>query len=225
LNINNTEEGDMSGKFYRYCFAVVCTVLLAAVSTAYAGGHKVVKPIVKIAVDPKIEADVIAVVHDTAARWTSQDYASVLGLWDPGEAFPTYLAEEQSQWFVGWDRLRGYLDPPRPNPVIQAMREDMSGIQVKQIGPDLAIAIWYMHFEMKTIAGKPIGEDVRVSAVLRNTDKGWRYIHWAESPKSAPVYLEDLLEKDVRPDWNEFFEQAQKDKKAVWKRKKEQKNK
>ena len=37
--------------------------------------------------------------------------------------------------------------------------------------------------------------------------------------------IADLLEKDVRPDWNEFFEQAQKDKKAVLKRKKEQKNK
>lgn len=34
---------------------------------------------------------------------------------------PTYIAEKSAQWFVGWERLRGYLDPPRPNPAIEAL--------------------------------------------------------------------------------------------------------
>ena len=143
----------------------------------------------------------------------------MLELWDPNEPFPTYLAEEQSQWFIGWDRLRGYLDPPRPNPIIEAIREQMRDVKVKLIADDLAIAVWEMKFEMKTIGSNPIGEDVRVSAVLRNTDDGWKYIHWAESPKTAMVYIEDLFEKDISPDWDEYFEGAQKRKKEVWKRK------
>ncbi len=194
-------------------------VLLVAVTasiSAVAGGHKVVTPPVKVEVDPDIEAAVSAVIYETAERWNSQDFSSLLELWDPDEPYPFYLAEEQSQWFVGWDRLRGYLDPPRPNPIVEAIREEMSGIQVKQIAPDLAIAIWYMHFEMKTIGSNPIGEDVRVSAVLRNTSEGWRYIHWAESPKTAMVYIEDLFEKDVAPGWDEYFDGAQQRKKAVW---------
>jgi len=203
----------------RKLFMALTALLL--VSTAWAGGHKVVKPMVPIPVDPAIEKAVQEVVYDTARRWNSQDFATLLELWDPDEEFPTYLAEEQAQWFVGWPRLREYLDPPRPNPAIEAIRETMYDIQVKEIGPGLAIAIWEMDFEMKVIASNPIHERVRVSAVLRETDNGWKYIHWAESPQTAMVYIENLYEKEISDDWDEFFEQAQKDKKEVWRKKRE----
>jgi hypothetical protein len=199
--------------------AAASALLLNA--SAIAGGHKRVLPPVAIEVDPDVEAAVTAIVHDTAARWNSQDYATVLELWDPDEPYPTYLAEEQAQWFVGWERLRNYLDPPRPNPFVEAIREEMFNIQVKQIAPDLAIAVWEMHFEMKTLGSNPIGEEVRVSAVLRNTADGWRYIHWAESPKTAMVYIEDLFEKDVAPGWDEYYEGAKQRKKDAWQRKKQ----
>ncbi len=199
-------------------------LLIAALcisSMAQAGGHKVVKPKVTISVDAEVEAGVIETLMETEKRWNSQDFATILELWDEDQEFPTYIAEEQSQWFVGWDRLRGYLDPPRPNPAIEALRMDYYDIQVKQIAPDLAIAIWYLHFEMKVIASNPIGEDVRASAVFRKKDDGWKFIHYAESPKAAPVFLEDLMETQVRDDWDEFFEQAQQNKKEVWRRKRE----
>ncbi len=208
----------------RPVLVTVTSALLIAlgIAPASAGGHKRVVPPPDIDVDPQVEADVRAVVHATAERWNSQDFSTVLELWDPDERFPTYLAEEQAQWFIGWDRLREYLDPPRPNPAVEAIREEMYDIRVKQIAPDLAIAVWYMHFEMKTIASNPIGEDIRVSAVLRNTPAGWRYIHWAESPKTAMVYIEDLFEKDVEPGWDEYYEGAVERKREVWRRKREQ---
>ena len=112
--------------------------------------------------------------------------------------------------------------PPKANPVVEAIREEMSDIHVKQIAPDLAIAVWYMHFEMKVIASKPIGEDIRVSAVLRNTPIGWRYIHWAESPKTAMVYIEDLFEKDVDPGWDEYFDGAKQRKREFWRNKRKE---
>ena len=198
---------------------VVFVLTLMAMPGALAGAHKRVLPLVPIEVDAAVEAGVKAVVLDTAARWNSQDYATVLELWDPDEPYPTYLAEEQAQWFVGWDRLNDYLDPPRPNPIVEAIREEMSNIQVKQIGPDLAIAIWEMRFHMKRVMANAIGESVRVSAVLRNTDDGWRYIHWAESPKTAMVYIEDLFEKDKDDDWDEFFEEAKEKRKEVVRKK------
>ena len=206
---------------YAISFCLIVFICLSPLAPASAGGHKKVVPPPKIEVDAKVEAAVRAVVNDTAERWNSQDFASLLELWDPNEAYPTYLAEEQAQWFIGWDRLREYLDPPKANPVVEAIRETMSDIAVKQIAPDLAIAVWYMHFEMKVIASNPIGEDIRVSAVLRNTADGWRYIHWAESPKTAMVYIEDLFEKDVEPGWNEYYEGAKQRKRDVWRKKKE----
>ena len=203
------------------CASALLAVALFTGSIAQAGGHKVVKPKVGIPVDPDVEAGVIATLMETEARWNSQDFATILELWDEDQAVPTYIAEEQSQWFVGWDRLRGYLDPPRPNPAIEALRMDYYDIQVKQIAPDLAIAIWYLHFEMKVIASNPIGENVRASAVFRKKDDGWKFIHYAESPKAAPVFLEDLMETQVRDDWDEFYEQAQQNKKEIWRRKRE----
>jgi len=208
--------------FRRPALSLATCVLISlfASAAAVAGAHKTVLPPVPIDVANDVEMGVTATVLETARRWNSQDYASVLELWDPNEAYPTYLAEEQAQWFVGWPRLREYLDPPRPNPIIEAIREEMSGIQVKQIGPDLAIAIWYMKFHMKRFMANAIGEDVRVSAVLRNTPEGWRYIHWAESPKTAMVYIEDLFERNVDDDWDEYFEAARERRKEVVRRKK-----
>ena len=187
-----------------------------------AGAHKTVTPMVTIDVSPEVEAAVTAVVYETAERWNSQDFSSVLELWDQNEPFPTYLAEEQAQWFVGWNRLRDYLDPPAPNPIIEVLREEMSKIQVNQIAPDLAIAIWEMHFEMKVRGSNPIGEDVRVSAVLRNTPEGWRYIHWAESPKATMIYIENLFEQGVAEGWDEYYKAAMQRKKEVWQSKRQQ---
>lgn len=142
-------------------------------------------------------AAVEAVIHETAERWNSQDYASVLALWDPDEPVPFYLAEEQRSWFIGWEPLRAYLDPPRPSPAVQGIREEMRNVQVKIVAPGIAVAAWEMHFEMKIIGRPPIGEEVRVSAVLRRTGAGWRYVHWAESPMTASMYLQTLMEKEV----------------------------
>lgn len=201
---------------------VFSMLLLFPATQAISGGHKVVKPMVPISVDPEVEAGVIATIMETEKHWNSQDYRRILELWDEDEPVPTYIAEEQSQWFVGWERLREYLDPPRPNPAIEALRMDFYDIQVKQIAPDLAIAIWNHYFEMKVIASNPIGEEVRGSGVFRKKEDGWKWIHYAESPKTAAVFLEDLMEKQVKDDWDEFFVEAQANKKAAWKRKKEE---
>lgn len=193
------------------------TVLAALmVSTSvFAGGHKTPVQRVEVEVDPGVEAAVTAVVHGTAERWNSQDFSRVLEMWDKNEKYPFYLAEEQAGWFVGWDQVNAYLDPPKQSPFVEAIRLEMRDVQVKQIAPDLAIAIWYMHFEMKTLGSNPIGEEVRASGVFRNTDEGWRFIHYAESPKTAMVYIEDLFEKDVEPGWDEYFKGAQERKQAL----------
>ena len=142
-------------------------------------------------------AAIKALVHHTADTWNTQDFRKVLDLWDPDEEVPFYLAEEQDGWFIGWEDLRAYLAPPLPSPVVEGLREEMYDISVKLIADDLAIAAWYMHFEMKIRGRLPIGEDVRVSAVFRKKPEGWRYIHWAESPMTALAYMDKLVQRDV----------------------------
>ena len=84
-------------------------------------------------------AEVEALIHATAEAWNSQDFASVLDLWDPAEPTPFYLAEEQEDWFIGWERLRAYLAPPKPSPAVQGIREEMRDIHVKFPAPGLAL--------------------------------------------------------------------------------------
>ena len=105
----------------------------------------------------EIEA-IKAFIHHTAEVWNTQDFRKVLDLWDQDEEVPFYLAEEQERWFLGWEPLRAYLAPPLPNPVLEALREEMYDISVKLIADDLAIAVWYMHFEMKMRGRSPLGE-------------------------------------------------------------------
>jgi hypothetical protein len=184
----------MSLKFIGFkCWGLLALlVMIQALSVNADSGNKNMSN-----TDSNVEREVTALIHDTAERWNSQDFTQVLELWDKNEPVPFYLAEEQDDWFIGWDALNNYLNPPRVNPVLQGLREEMHNIHVKQIAPGLAIAAWDMHFEMKMRGSKPIGEDVRVSAVLRKTEEGWRYIHWAESPMTATMYMKRLLEKNV----------------------------
>ena len=142
-------------------------------------------------------AEVEALIHATAEAWNSQDFSRVLDLWDPAEPTPFYLAEEQNDWFIGWEPLRSYLAPAKPSPAVQGIREEMRDIHVKFPAPGIALVAWWMHFEMKIIGRNPIGEEVRVSAVLRRTPAGWRYIHWAESPMTGTMYTQKLMERDV----------------------------
>ncbi|MEO8444861.1 MAG: nuclear transport factor 2 family protein [Gammaproteobacteria bacterium] len=166
---------------------------MTPLNQAAAGPH----PAPATSTDSVARTEVEAVIHATAEAWNSQDFANVLKLWDPDEPVPYYLAEEQDDWFIGWDALRGYLAPAKPSPAVQGVREEMRDIHVKFITSDVALAAWWLHFEMKIIGRKPIGEEVRVSAVLRRTAAGWRYIHWAESPMTASMYLAKLMERDV----------------------------
>lgn len=89
--------------------AFIAVLSLFVATTALAGGHKVIKPMVPIPVDAEVDAGVRATLAATQEAWTSQDFAKILDLWDPNEEYPTYIAEEQAQWFVGWDRLRDTL--------------------------------------------------------------------------------------------------------------------
>ncbi len=139
-----------------------------------------------------------AVIHATAEAWNSQDFSNVLKLWDPAEPTPV-LPRGGTGRLV--HRLGNAAQLPRrrrkPSPAVQGIREEMRDIHVKLISPDLALAAWWLHFEMKIIGRRPIGEEVRVSAVLRRTAEGWRYIHWAESPMTGSMYMQKLMERDV----------------------------
>ena len=182
----------------------------ATSGSLWAGGHTTPPKFDPSLLDANLNAELTATIDELAAKWNSQDYSTVLEMWDPDQEVPFYLAEEQADWFIGWEPLRDYLDPPQPNPMIEAMRLQPSNVRAKLIAPDLAIAVWDLKFEMKMRFQQPIGEEIRVSGVLRKKPEGWRFIQYAESPKTAMVYLQGLIAEQIEPDFLDFVESVKK---------------
>jgi hypothetical protein len=154
-----------------------------------------------------ITAEITALLRETEKRWDSQNTASLKELWDTDDTEPFYLAGEQDNWFVGWDQLNAYLAPQGGPKITQAMRVRFYDIKARLLAPDLAFAAYWMRTDMKLIfQPKPFGSDNRVSAVFRRQPEGWRYLAYAEAFQAPNMYMNRLMEKDVAPDYQEFFE-------------------
>jgi len=154
-----------------------------------------------------ITAEITALLRETEKRWDSQDTASLKELWDTDDTEPFYLAGEQDNWFAGWDQLNAYLAPQGGPKITQAMRVRFYDIKARLLAPDLAFAAYWMRTDMKLIfQPKPFGSDNRVSAVFRRKPEGWRYLTYAEAFQAPNMYMNRLMEKDVAPDYQEFFE-------------------
>ena len=153
-----------------------------------------------------LTAEIEALLRRTEETWNAQDTAKLRDLWDRDDADPYYLAGEQENWFIGWDQLNRYL-VPQGRRVVDAIRVKFYDVHARLLAPDLAFAAFWMRTDMKVVfSPKPFGSDNRVSAVLRRKSDGWRYICYAEAFQAPTLYFQKLTEKDVAPDYAEFYQ-------------------
>jgi len=153
-----------------------------------------------------ITAEIEALLRETEEIWNSQDTARLRELWDRNDAEPFYLAGEQENWFIGWEELNAYL-APTGRKVTEAIRVKFYDIHARLLAPDLAFAAYWMRTDMKVVfAPKPFGSDNRVSAVFRRKPEGWRYLCYTEAFQAPTLYMQKLFEKDIAPDYDEFYQ-------------------
>lgn len=153
--------------------------------------------------------EVTDLLRRTEALWNAQDTPGLRALWDTDDPEPFYLAGEQADWFAGWDALNGYLAPAGTPKITEAIRVRFYDVRVRLLADDLAFAAYWMRTDMKLVfSPKPFGSDNRVSAVLRRKPAGWRYLTYAEAFQAPTGYLQKLFEKDVSPDYREFYEKS-----------------
>lgn len=157
---------------------------------------------------PEVRTEVEAAVRRMSAMFTDLKGPKPIELFDRAEPAPQYLAEEQPDWMIGWDRLEWYFNTPARNAVVQAMDMNPSNIRVRSLTPDLALATWDILAEMKFRRGPPIGEKLRANAILRRTAQGWKFIYYAEAPKATMAYMQDLYENMARPEFKARFPAA-----------------
>ncbi len=73
----------------------------------------------------------------------------------------------------------------------------------------ISSAAFGMRTDMKLfVAPKPSGSYNRASAVFRKKPEGWRYFCYTESFQLPIVYLQNLYELNVSPDYQKFYDQT-----------------
>jgi hypothetical protein len=154
---------------------------------------------------PEVRTEVEAVIRRMSTMFTDLKGPKPLELFDRAEPAPQYLAEEQPDWMIGWDQLDEYFNTPARNAAVQAMDMTPSNVRVRSLTPELALATWDILAEMKFRRGPPLGEKLRANAILRRTADGWKFIYYAEAPKSALAYMQDLYENMARPEFKARF--------------------
>ena len=177
----------------------------------------------------EVTEEIEMLIGEFADRWSSREWHTLLDLWDPDEETPYYLLSHQPDWLIGWDQMRGYFAKEQTVPVkeipeqgpsgmqqielkhyeyrnemdLQAMLYTPTGIRVRKIAPDLALAVWYVKFQYKPYFLPAMGETFKANALFRNTKDGWKFIHYAETPDSAIMYFERLYRKQATPEFIE----------------------
>lgn len=126
-----------------------------------------------------------------ASAWRSPRFTAVLDLWDPEEAEPWHFPEELDQPLVGRNAIAAYLDAAAD--AIEGFSVEVSEPAIKPLATDLFTFRFSMRWRAKmqgnALLTKPIGTEVRVSGVLRNTTKGLKLVHYMEAGPAALPYL------------------------------------
>lgn len=160
--------------------------------------------------DSQVEHDVADVIRMMGKCFTDIGGPQPITLFDPDEPAPQYLGEEMDDWMIGWEALTWYFETPERFAMIEAMDYHPSNIRVRSLTDDMALATWDVHAEMKFRRGAPLGEKLRANAVLRRTRDGWRFLYYAEAPKSTMSYMQDLYANMASAEFKARFPSAAK---------------
>ena len=133
-------------------------------------------------------------------RWNDYDADGMIPFWDREDDGIIYVAEEIDALF-GWDTLEGYFrggDPETSDHLIL-----FKDVTARLIAPDIIQAYWNMswniYFSTEKLYQKPIGGKVRVTALLRKKEDGWKFFHWIEGPLASLIQLKRAHEENVDP--------------------------
>lgn len=144
------------------------------------------------------------VLKTTREIWNSQDFGRLKEVWDVDDPEPWYVPEEIETPFLSWPQIEKYWNPGRK--VLKGFRWDYSNLRVKQLAPDLALALFDHFYEIQLIFGPPdptAGFD-RVLTLFRKKPEGWRHILYAQCPLGPESYVRALRKEIVRPDFESF---------------------
>lgn len=180
--------------------AVVMTVPLIAraepeqVATSGAVDLVMAKP------TPQVQQQIEAMINKFGVMMGDLKGARPSQLFDKTVS-PMYLAEEIPDWTEGVEQLSWYHEVPARLAFVEAIDYKSSNIRVRMLGPDVALAAWHVHCDQKMRGRRPWAENFRANAILRNTSDGWKFVYYAEAPRSTMAYVSEMYERFVSPEF------------------------
>jgi hypothetical protein len=165
--------------------------------------------------DANLVAEMEAELKKQEEIWNSQDYQRIRELWDRDDPEPFYVAAELEETIIGWPALDNYLAPPKSG--LAAFRWGFSNVKARWLGSEFALALCDHWFEFQ-IVGKnqrPKSGFDRLLLIYKKKPEGWKLILYANCPHSVETHVRALVERNVKPDFAEFREEAFKKRAAL----------
>jgi len=119
------------------------------------------------------------------------DYLRFRDLWDRNIKTPIYIAEEHKEIIADWASLDSYFENAAMILGSVVCKYELKG--VVPIQADLVTAYCQMEWQAAIKpAVEKMGGHVRVVAVLRKSDAGWRLVSYVEAPLAPIIYMGEL---------------------------------
>ncbi len=126
--------------------------------------------------------------------WSRLDFEGLRGLWDTEEPAPLYIPEESPAPLLDWARIEAYWTATRA--ATRGIRIETWNLVARELPEGLASACYDMRW-VGEFAGyaRPIGGELRVSALFRARPGGWRFIQYVEAPLAPIAYFKRGYER------------------------------
>lgn len=133
--------------------------------------------------------------------WNRMDFDALAALWQQDEQGIYYVAEEIDKPLRDFDAVLEYWS--RTKSTVESVQIATSNRRLKILCDDCCVATYEMHVDAsmrgaKQQGYKPLGVDVRVSAILRLGASGWRFIHYVEAPLGALPFVRRAYNANAR---------------------------
>lgn len=152
-----------------------------------------------------LQAEIETFFVEYSRRWNSQEYLTLMELWDRDDAAPFYRAMERDEPTSTWPELERYWNPRPGKRVIDGLWNIYTNLRPKLIAPDVAVVLFDLEWDIKAPRTKPLSGTDPGIAVLKRKAEGWRMVAYVEACMHPARYVSKLFEDQVRPSFTDFI--------------------
>lgn len=152
-----------------------------------------------------------SLLESYSQAWAMNDPDKIAEHWDSSDPEPFYKAEEVLHYYHSLDEITKYWQ--HNERFHEHIRLQFSNISCKSLPGDYAIAFIHLRWDIKfaenvttmdgvafSHAGKSMGGENHVLALIRDTESGLKLAGWSETPNAPITYMRQLYEWQANPE-------------------------